>query len=96
MAVSVQQLRSEFPEFVNTSSGLLAGKIADATAMLNAHAFGEMHDQAVKYLAAHLVALSPGGEFARLDASEENDGARTLYERQYMAIAKGVLGAMVV
>lgn len=96
MAVTVQQLRDEFPEFVNTNQGLVAGKIADATAMLNASAFGEMHDQAVKYMAAHLVALSPNGEFGRLDANEEEDGARTLYERQYMAIARGVIGAMVV
>ena len=96
MAVSVEQLRGEFPEFVNTNEGLLTGKIADATAMLNASAFGEMHDQAVKYMAAHLVALSPGGEFARLDPNAEEDGARTLYERQYMAIARGVIGAMVV
>lgn len=96
MAVSVAQLKSEFPEFVNTNEGLLAGKIADATAMLNAAAFGEMHDQAIKYMAAHLVALSPSGEFARLDANEEADGARTLYERVYMAIMRGVLGAMVV
>ena len=96
MAVSVEQLRSEFPEFANTNSGLLAGKIADATAMLSAAAFGELHDQAVKYMAVHLVALSPGGEFARLDPNEEADGARTLYERHYMAIARGVLGAMVV
>lgn len=96
MAVSVEQLRSEFPEFANTSAGLLAGKIADATAMLNATAFGETHDQAVKYMAAHLVALSPGGEFARLDPNEESDGARTLYERQYMTLQRGVIGAMVV
>lgn len=96
MAVSAEQLRAEFPEFANTDLGLLNGKIADATAMLSASAFGDQHDQAVKYMAAHLVALSPGGEFARLDPSKEEDGARTLYERQYLAVQKGVIGAMVV
>ena len=96
MAVSVEQFRLEFPEFVNANEGLLAGKIADATAMLNASAFGTMHDQAIKYMAAHLVALSPNGEFARLDPNEQNDGARTTYERQYLSIQRGVIGAMVV
>lgn len=96
MAVSVEQFRQEFPEFVNASEGLLAGKIADATAMLNAAAFGQTHDHAIKYMAAHLVALAPGGEFARLDPNQEQDGARTLYERQYMVIQRGVIGAMVV
>lgn len=96
MAVSVEQLRTEFPEFAHTDEGLLAGKIADAMAMLNAHAFGDAHDQAIKYMAAHLVALTPNGEFARLDPNEEEDGARTLYERQYMTLSRGVLGAMVV
>ena len=96
MAVSVEQLRSEFPEFAHTNEALLAAKLADATAMLNAHAFGDTHDHAVKYMAAHLVALSPNGEFARLDPNEESDGARTLYERQYLALARSVLGAMVV
>lgn len=94
--VTVEQLRAEFPEFAGADTGLLQGKLADAQAMLHVSAFGEMHDQAVKYMAAHLVALSPNGEFARLDANEEPDGARTLYERQYMAVLKGVLGAMVV
>jgi hypothetical protein len=94
--VSVEQLRDEFPEFAHTNEGLLAGKIADASAMLNAHAFGDVHDQAVKYMAAHLVSLSPGGQFARLDPNEEEDGARTLYERQYLALQRGVIGAMVV
>ena len=96
MAVTVEQIRAEFPEFVRTNEGLISAKLADARAMLNETAFGETHDQAVKYMAAHLVALSPGGEFARLDPNEQEDGARTLYERQYTAVLRGVMGAMVV
>lgn len=96
MTVTVEQIRTEFPEFVNTDSGLLAGKIADAQNMLNVGAFGTHYDQAVKYMACHLIALSPSGEFARLDANDEPDGARTTYERQYMQILRAIAGPMVV
>jgi len=96
VAVTVEQLRSEFPEYAHTDSGLLAGKIADATAMLNPSAFGALYDQAVKYMACHLVALSPSGEFARLDPKDQDDGARTTYERQYQRILRGLATPMVV
>jgi hypothetical protein len=96
VAVTVDQLRAEFPEFAHTDSGLLAGKIADATAMLNAGAFGDLYDQAVKYMACHLIALSPNGEFARLDANDEPDGARTTYERTYLKLQRSIGTMMVV
>jgi hypothetical protein len=44
-------------------------------------AFGAHYDDAVKYLACHLVCLSPHGEPARLVESQEPGGASTTYER---------------
>jgi uncharacterized protein DUF4054 len=96
MAVTVEQIKSEFTEFANTDSGLITGKIADAAAMLNEAALGDRYDAGVKYLACHLVALSPGGEFARLKPQEVgDDGARTLYEREYMRILRTIGRPMV-
>jgi hypothetical protein len=96
MAVTAAQIKSEFTEFANTDSGLISGKIADALAVLNEQAFGTRYDVAVKYLACHLVALSPGGEFARLKPDEVGaDGARTLYEREYMRVLRTLAGPMV-
>jgi hypothetical protein len=50
----------------------------------------------VKYYALELVALSPGGEFARLDPSKEADGARSIYERMRLTIDRSYSGPMVV
>jgi hypothetical protein len=96
VAVTVDQIKAEFTEFANTDAQLVSSKIADATAMLNAIAFGERYDFVTKYLACHLVALSPGGEFARLDPNKEPDGARTLYEREYLRFLRALAGPMVV
>lgn len=96
MTVTPDQIISEFPEFVNTSSGLIAAKIEDATELLDATAFGDDYDDAVKYMTCHLIAVSPSGEFARLDPSEETDGASSTYERQYLRIARKIAGPMVV
>lgn len=96
MPVTPDQIKAEFPEFVNTSSELLAGKIADATGLLNESAFGDLYDQAVKYKACHLIAVSPSGEFARLDPSKEPDGASTLYERHYLRLLKSIVTPVVV
>lgn len=97
MAVTASQIKAEFTEFANTDSAVISGKIADAAAVLNESAFGVRYDTAVKYLACHLVALSPGGEFARLSPKEMgDDGARTLYEREYMRILRSIAGPMVI
>ncbi len=96
MAVTAAQIKAEFPEFVNTDAGLITAKIGDATAMLSEAALGDRYDHTVKYLACHLVALAPGGEFARLKPEKEPDGARTLYEREYFRVLRSLSGPMVV
>lgn len=96
MAVTAAQIKAEFTEFANTNSDLITAKITDAVAMLNEPAFGTRYDIAVKYMACHLVALTPGGEFARLKPEEvDDDGARTLYEREYMRVLRSIGGPMV-
>jgi hypothetical protein len=94
--VTVEQIKAEFPEFANTSDSLIAAKIADAYGQLYPTSWGTGYDQAVKYQACHLIACSPGGEFARLDPNKEPDGATTLYERYYNQLAQSVVAAMVV
>ncbi len=96
MAVTATQIKTEFPEFANAETALIEAKIADAMALLSESAWGDDYDQAVKYKACHLLALSPTGEFARLDASEEPDGASTLYERHYMTLLRSIAGPTVV
>jgi hypothetical protein len=96
VAVTVAQLKAEFPEFAHTDPVLIAAKLRDAQGSVNESAFGGHHDTAVLYYTAHLISLSPSGEFARLVASEQSDGASSTYERHYRRIVRGLAGPMVV
>lgn len=93
MTVTVDQIKAEFPEFVNTDSDLIGFCIDDAMRLVDQSAFGVRYDDAVKYLACHLVALRPHGEQARLVESSEATGASTTYERQYQLIKRSAVWA---
>jgi len=96
MTVTVDQIKAEFPEFVNTDAGLIGFCIDDAMRLVDQSAFGVRYDDAIKYLACHLVALRPHGEPARLVESQEGTGASTTYERQYELIKRTVWAPTVV
>jgi hypothetical protein len=96
MTVTVDQIKAEFPEFKATDSALIGFRIDDATRLVDQATFGDHCDDAVKYLACHLIALSPHGEPARLVESQEPSGASTTYERQYLAIKHSVVLAQMV
>jgi hypothetical protein len=93
--VTADQIKAEFPEFAHTDSGLIGYRIADAQRLVGS-AYGALADDAVKYLACHLIALAPHGEPARLIASQEPGGATTTYERQYLAIKQSLIQAQMV
>ena len=95
MAVTVAQIKAEFPEFARTDPAILTAKINDAMALIQPSTFGDDYDQAIKYLACHLLTLSPSGEFARLK-QRDPDGATSTYERTYKTIQRKVAGAMVI
>lgn len=95
--VTVDQIKAEFPEFVNTDSALIGYRIDDAVRLVDQAAFGDHTDDAVKYLACHLIALAPHGEPARLvTEAAKPGGATTTYERQYLAIKHSVVQAQMV
>jgi hypothetical protein len=96
VTVTVDQIKAEFPEFANTDSALVGYRIADAIGLVDGVAFGSRTDDAVKYLACHLIALTPHGEPARLVESQKPGGASTTYERQYLAIKRSVVQAQMV
>ncbi len=98
MAVTRQQLCAEFPEFASTSIAVVEAKLVEAASRCNAGEYGAQQDNAIKQLACHLIAMSPGGEFARLKYPHlEKDGAATIYERTFNSIRReAVLAATVV
>jgi membrane-bound ClpP family serine protease len=97
MPVTAQQLQSVFPEFASARIPVVTAKIAEAALRCSAGEFGTLQDMAVLYMAAHLIAMSPGGEFARLKFPHlEKDGAATIYERMYNDIRSSAILAVAV
>lgn len=97
MAVTADQIRDEFPEFAKTSAKLVQAKLGEAALRCEATAYGALYDMAVKYLACHLIAMSPGGEALRIKYPHlDRTQACTPYERTFNDITRTVCGPMVV
>lgn len=97
MTVTVAQIKTEFPEFANTSADLIAAKLADAERLIGRNELGALRDDAVKYYTCHLICLAPHGEFARLVEMSDPEGSSSIYERQYKhIICSMVVGPIVV
>jgi len=75
-----------FPEFAKASPELVDAKLAEAARRIAPDVWKEKTDDGIGYLAAHLLAVSPFGQQARLVAK---DGG-TVYEETYKQIKREV------
>ena len=76
--------KARFPEFARLPDVTLNDVIARATARTNATVMGDQADEAIGYMAAHLLALSPYGQQARLS----EPGKTTTYYQHWLEIAR--------
>ena len=86
MAIGVSEFVDRFPAFRNTDRRLVEAKLTEARAQVSSSIWGDLYDQGVGYLAAHLLAASGHGEHARLipaNAKAQRSDALTTYEREY-------------
>lgn len=69
MTVTAAIVKARFPEFAPTADAVVNLVIAEATGLTSSAVFTTSadFDVAVLYRAAHLLALSPGGQTARLE-----------------------------
>jgi hypothetical protein len=82
----------EFPEFFNAIEkypGLVDAKLAEASRRIASKVWGEKTDDGIKYLAAHLLALSPYGQGMRLVAKDGGTVYQETYERLKREVAAG-------
>jgi hypothetical protein len=86
MAVDRTSLITRFPEFAAADSNLVTACIADAELMVDRVYFGDKADMAVTHYAAHLIAINPLGEMARLDKK----GDKTTYLLSFTAIKRSI------
>lgn len=86
MTVNVRNFKAAYPEFNSAADASVQSKIAQATLRVNADVFGDLADQAVMLLTAHLLCISPSGEQARLKMKDRGD----FYEREFKMIKNSV------
>lgn len=87
MAVTLTSFRTRYPEFEQAPDTLVQACIDDAEAIIDRNFFGTTKaDIAVKAYAAHLIAINPLGEYARLDKK----GEKTTYLLQYEKVTRTV------
>jgi hypothetical protein len=82
VAVTAADIKSEFAEFSDLDDALIDPKIADAVQRVSSDTWGDLTDHGVKYLACHLIAISPLGEQAKLFTKT----GETTYLQEYNAV----------
>jgi hypothetical protein len=93
MAVTFSSFVEAFPEFRKSSKTLVEAKLAEARLQIDPVVWRTKTDLGVSYLAAHLISISPQGQFARLipkNAKPTRDDALTTYEREYRRLVRSV------
>jgi hypothetical protein len=86
MAVTSEAFLVEYPEFGPAESELVEGKLAAAARRVGIDTWGDRYEDAVYVLAAHLLAISPFGQQARLSSSSaESTYGRTFEEMRVEA-----------
>ncbi len=78
MTVTFDSFTTSHPEFIPAGEDLIEAKVAAAVLQVDAEVWGDKVDLGVELTAAHLLAMSPFGQNARL---VPEDGV-TIYERQ--------------
>lgn len=90
--MDVATFRASFPEFRTASDPLIGLRIAEATRRVAPETFGDLTEDAIGYLAAHLLATSPMGISQRLD----DDKTESTYLKEYLAIRKAKVPRFIV
>lgn len=89
MAVTESSLKTRFPEFNNATTALVEASISDAQSLVDSAWYGSKTDMAVTYLAAHLLAMNPLAELARL-TFKESGRITTAYEQLYKKVRRSI------
>lgn len=80
--------RSLFPEFNTAPDILVQSRLDQAEIRIDPAVWGVRAGEGQAYLAAHLLALAPGGQFARM----VSDKGKTTYGSQYDEMVIQVAG----
>ncbi len=86
MAVKRADFLARFPEFEPAPKAMIEAALDEAERNVDVAIFGSKTDDAVRWKAAHLLAIAPFGQQARLVSK---DGSTT-YEKRFDKLAKSM------
>lgn len=86
MAVERRDFLSRFPEFEPASKAMIETALDEAERNVDAEVFAGKTDDAIRWKAAHLLAISPFGQQARMISK---DGSTT-YGKRFVELAKSM------
>lgn len=88
MAVSAQDLFARYPEFADARAptDMVNATLATATVQVRPEVWGVLTDEGIIQLTAHLLAISPWGQQARLAATD----GETTYGKRYRELQQSV------
>ncbi|MCK6585954.1 MAG: DUF4054 domain-containing protein [Polyangiaceae bacterium] len=86
MALDRATFRARFPEFNTADDAYVDAKLAEALLQIDASVWGTKADLGQGYLAAHLLAVSPFGQQARLSSKE----GETTYHKVWASLRNSV------
>lgn len=86
MTVERRDFLARFPEFEPASKAMIESAIAEAGRNVDADIFDTKTDDAIRWKAAHLLAISPFGQQARLSSK---DGSTT-YGKRFTELARSM------
>ena len=90
MTVTPQRFRKAYTEFRETETGLIQQKLNQAVLRINSEAFGDLADEGVMLLTAHLLSISPEGEKVRL----HKDTSKTIYSEELQRMRREVTAGL--
>lgn len=86
MAVDNATFLARFPEFTPATTAMVTAALGEAVRNVDESVFGDKTEDACFWKAAHLLAISPFGQQARM-VSKEGD---TTYGKYFNMLAKSV------
>lgn len=93
MALTLSVFRARFPEFALASDSLLQSRIDAAILRTPEDVWGDLADEGSGYLAAHLMALTPGAIALTRNSAPGNSPYREERERLEMIVSRGYCNA---
>jgi hypothetical protein len=79
--------RSLFPEFNTAPDVLVQSRLDQAALQIDPNIWGQRAGEGQAYLAAHLLAIAPGGQMARLVSKDGSTTYKTYYDLMVVQVA---------